>query len=213
MRIIRDASFEEFVRWYLLRERRKRKLAPELPARTWERLLRDMRRSHPDKLRGWFDAARWSIVSLDGVLEAMNLVCLDNWETRRSRLVTGSSSDSRLARTLVAAARENGYFDNPCVLKSNAVEAHFRQGTIDAFRREWPQLHGGERLVVCELNAAEKAENPGGTYYLHDGLGRLLAYLYLVVYERRVYLPIEVFLCEEVESLQAQSARSLTRDE
>jgi hypothetical protein len=199
MRIIRDASFEEFVHWYLLRERRKRKLAPELQGRAWERLLTEMRRSHPDKLRAWFDAARWSIASLGTVLEAMNLVCLDNWETRRSRLVTGVSSDSRLARTLVAAARENRYFDNPRVLKSNAVEAHFRQEHIDAFRREWPQLQGDERLVICELNADEKAENPGGTYYLHDGLGRLLAYLYLAVYERREYLPIEVFICEETE--------------
>jgi hypothetical protein len=200
MRIIRGASFEEFVRWYLAREGRKRKQNQDLTGRSWESLLAEMRHSEGGKLRPWFEGALWSIASFDTVAEAMSLVCVDNWQTRGSRLVTGVGSDNRLARTLVAAARETGYFDNHTLMKSNSVERHNRQERIDAFRRNWVPLQDDERLTVCDLNAAEKAESPGGTYYLHDGFGRLLAYLYLVVYEKQQYRPIEVFMCQEMQS-------------
>jgi hypothetical protein len=195
MRPVRSASFEEFVLWYLTRERQKRNQPVDLSGRSSASLLAEMRRSHPDKLRPWFEGGRWSIVSLEAIAEAMSLVCLDNWEIRRNRLVNGYGN--RLVRMVVAAARATVYFDNPDVIRRNSVEGHYRQQRIVAFRKSWPELRGDERLTICDLDAAEKAEHPDGTYYLHDGLGRLLAYLYAVLYEGREYRPIEVFLAEQ----------------
>jgi hypothetical protein len=196
MRRVRSSSFEEFIRWYLGKERLKRGQDPDLSGRSWDDLVREMRRAEAGKLRHWFEDARWSIVSLDDISEAMHLVLVDNWEARQNRLIR-EGLDNRLARTIVTMARETGYYDNPEILKSNSVIAHFRQERIAAFRKSWPELRDGERLTICDLNADEKAENPGGTYYLHDGFGRLLAYLYMIFFEGREYNPIEAFLAEE----------------
>jgi hypothetical protein len=198
MQTLRSATFEEFVRWYLEREQRKRGQEPSVEQRSWTSLLHEMRGAHAAKLRPWFEKARWSIVSLCTDAEAMSLVCVDSPETRRNRLVSGDGPDNRLARAVVTAAHESGYFDNLGVRRTNAVEGHYRQERIEEYRRSWPQLRGGERLTLCTLNASEKTENPGGTYYLHDGFGRLLPLLYAIVYECRTYSPIEAFLAEEV---------------
>jgi hypothetical protein len=195
MRRVRASSFEEFVRWYLSRELVKRGQDPDLNGRSWDSLLKEMRRAEAGKLRPWFEDARWSIVLLDDISEAMRLVLVDNWEARRNRLIT-EGPDNRLARTLVTVARETGYYDNPEILRTNSVIAHFRQERITAFRKNWTELQGEQRLTLCELNADEKAENPSGTYYLHDGFGRLLAYLYMIAFEGREYSPIEAFLVE-----------------
>jgi hypothetical protein len=155
-----------------------------------------MRRAEPGKLRRWFDAACWSIVSLDDFADAMSLVCVDNWETRRSGLVRGDRPDCQVMSVVVRAALETRYFDNREVLRTNSVEAHFRQERINAFRKTWPAFRDEERITICDLNPDEKAQNPSGTYYLHDGYGRLLAYLYAIAYEGREYLPIEAFLAQ-----------------
>jgi hypothetical protein len=197
MLLVRGSNLEEFVRWYLARERWKRKQDPDLSGRSWSSLYSEMRRIHPDKLRSWFERARWSIVSLEVIREAMSLVLLDNNEVRRNGLVKRDGPDNRLARAVVAAAHETGYFDNKEVANRNAVEGHYRQERIEVYRKSWPQLRGGERLAICDLNNDEKVGNPSGTYYLHDGFGRLLTYLYAVTYEGRDYCPIEAFLAEE----------------
>jgi hypothetical protein len=197
MLLLRGSSFEEFIHWYLARESWKRKQELDLSGRSWRSLLSEMRRLHPDKLRSWFERARWSIVSLDAIGDAMSLVLLDDPEVRRNGLVSGAGPDNRLARAVVAAAHDTRYFDNKEVARRNAVEGHYRQERIEAYRKSWPQLSGGERLAICDLNADEKAGNPGGSYYLHDGFGRLLAYLYAITYEGHHYCPIEAFLAEE----------------
>jgi len=195
MRRIREATFEEFVHWYLTRERRKRN-RPKADARPTT--LAEMRRTHPDKLRPWFDRGRWSVVSLEALDEALGLVCVDGPETRRWRLVADSGPDNRLMRTVIAAACTTGYFEDLEVRRTNSVEAHFRHERIESYRRQWPSLREDERLVVCTVNSDERAANPGANYYLHDGFGRLLPYLYLVTYESRAWRPIEAYLAEEL---------------
>ncbi len=197
MRRLRSASFEEYVHWYLVRERRKRGQEQELNGRSWNSIFTEMRGTHPDKLRSWFDRAAWSVVSLENAGEALQLVCVDGPDTRRNGLVTGEGVDNRLAGRVVESARANGYFDNDSVRRSNSVETHFRQDRIEAYRRTWPQFTGEERLVLCTLNQDERRENPNGTFYLHDGFGRLMPWLYAIVYEGREYHPIETFLAEE----------------
>ncbi len=51
--------------------------------------------------------------------------------------------------------------------------------------------------MLCSLNAGERRENPHGTWYLHDGFGRLVPYLYGAIYEGREFSPIEALLAEE----------------
>lgn len=196
MRHVREASFKEYVAWYLARERRKRGQGPD-PAQTpLDRQITHMQRSHPAKLRPWFERAQWSIVLLDTVHEVMDLVCVDNWETRRYGLMTADGADRRLARTLVARARATGYFDNVAVIASNAMEAHFRQDRICAYRTACPEFYGDERLMICELSAEEQLESPMAKYYLNDGFGRMLSYLYLVIHEGLEYRPVEAILAQ-----------------
>jgi hypothetical protein len=156
-----------------------------------------MLRSHPAKLRAWFERARWSIVLLDAVDEAMDLVCVDNWETRRNGLMTDGGADRRLARTLVARARATAYFDNAGIIASNAVEAHYRQDRICAYRYARPEFRGEDRVIICDLDAGERSESPKAKYYLNDGFGRMLSYLYLVAHEGLEYRPVEAMLAEE----------------
>lgn len=197
MQVIRPASFEEYVRWYLARERRKLGLPADTDGRTWHSLRSEMRRVHPDKLRPWFEDAHWSIVSLDAFADAASLICVDSPETRRYGLVAESGPDNRLMRTVVAEANDTGYFLDLDVCRSNSIELHFRQERIESYRRNWPELSNGERLSICTINGDERTSNPGGSYYLHDGFGRLLPYLYLIMFESAAWRPVEAFLAEE----------------
>lgn len=195
MRFIRSASFEEFVTFYLSRERRKGRLDPQLTGLSWDTLAAEMRRSHRGKLRPWFEHGRWSVVSLDGIEDAMSLVCLKDEAMKAAGLIDDSKPDGRLMRAVVAAAHKNSVFDNN--LPRSACIEGFRVKRIEAYRRSWPELRGDDMLVLCTLNAAEKSESPGGSWYLHDGLGRLVPHLYATVYEGREYRPIEALLAEE----------------
>ncbi len=131
MRWIRGASFEEFTRHYLSRERRKRGLSPDLRARSPEDLALEMRRLHPAKLRLWFEDARWSLVLLESIEESMTVVCLDSPETRKAGLVNGWDSDNRIAASVVAAAHEVGLFDEAGASLSEC-NGEFRQKRAQA---------------------------------------------------------------------------------
>jgi hypothetical protein len=74
----------------------------------------------------------------------MRLVLLDDNQVRRNALVKGAGPDNRLARAMVAAAHDTGYFDNKEVVSRNAVEGHYRQERIEAYRKSWPQLRGSD---------------------------------------------------------------------
>jgi hypothetical protein len=196
MRTLRNSSFEEFVGWYLARESRKSgqpehaaDLAPDV-------LVNQMRYLHAGKLRSWFSRANWTIVSLDTLDDVMRLVCMDSWETRQNRLIRESGLNNRLARNIVTAAFETDNLSGSSEAACNSVEACRRRDRIETFRHSFPELCGNERLVICSLNDDESQSNPDGNYYLHDGFGRLLAYLYLVAYEGRKYSPVEAFLAE-----------------
>lgn len=197
MEFVRPSNFAEFVRWYITRERRKDGKDSDLSMSTDEALLKEMRMAHPSKLRPWFRKARWSIVSLTTVDEAMALVCVDSWELRADGRIIGDHPDNRLARSILAESRRSQYFDNLQVIASNSVEAHFRQEKLEQFRKQLPRLCGAERLTICTPNAEERTANPGGNWYLHDGFGRLLPWLYVIVYEGQTFYPIEAFCAEE----------------
>jgi hypothetical protein len=194
MRFIRSSSFEEFVRWYLMRERRKHGLIPNLGGMSWPAALSGMRSEHAGKLRPWFDRARWSIVCFETLEETLKLVCVDNPESRRNRFIR-SGPDSRLLGSVLNAVRETGFFEEGG--GPQASERYYRDEGIEVFRRTWPQLCDAERLALCSLNDDELRENPSGSHYINDGFGRLLTVTYLIVYEGREYRPVEAFLAEQ----------------
>jgi hypothetical protein len=196
MRYIREANFQEYVAWYLARERRKRSRGPDPADMPWDRQFAQMQRAHPAKLRAWFQRARWSIVLLDRVDEVMDLVCVDNWETRRNGLMTADGTDRRLARTLVTRAHATAYFDNAAVIACNSVEAHYRQDRVRTYRHAHPEFCDEDRVMICDLDSGEQSESPRAKYYLNDGFGRMLSYLYLVAYEGLAYRPVEAMLAE-----------------
>jgi hypothetical protein len=203
MRTLRQSSFEEFVRWYLLRESRKYAQPGPAASDAPDVLANQMLYLHPRKLRSWFSRGNWTIVSLDTVEDAMRLVCVDSWELRHNRLIRESGPNNRLARNIVAAAYETGHFNGSNQAACSSAEAICRRDRIEAFRRSLPELRGNERLVICSLNDDEAQRNPEANYYLHDGFGRLLSYLYLIAYERRTYSPVEAFLAEALPSESA----------
>ena len=125
-------------------------------------------------------------------------VFLDDALLRQKTLIKGDPPNARLARSCVAAAREIGYFEGTSCFTGQPPDRLSHGARIATMRRNWLELRDGERLVFCDLNKDERTENPGGTYYLQDGLGRLLPYLYLVVYEGYEFCPIEAFLADDV---------------
>jgi hypothetical protein len=196
MRDIRPASFDEFVAWYLRRETRK----GNRPARlgTPAELRDEMRRCHAGKLRDWFPRAVWRVVELTSLEEILGLVCVDGLETRRNGLLgSPQEANRRILSRVIQNALGTGYFDDCKMAMRDPAEHSQRQQKIEAFRSEWPSLAGEERVVLCDLNAGERRENPGGTYYLHDGFGRLLAAGFLILHEGRKWTPIEAFLALE----------------
>jgi hypothetical protein len=198
MRVLRPASFDEYVRWYLSREKRKEGQADDHRGRSSDSLLAEMLEFHPGKLRPWFGGARWRIIMLETLSDAMHLVFLDSYEMRLVGLLSAAAPDARLGGSFVAAARNAGYFEERAGGRINPLDGQAHRQRAAQFRCSWPDLRNAERLALCSLNPAEKAENPGGTYYVNDGLGRLLPYLYLVVHEGYPFHPIEAILAEEV---------------
>ncbi len=195
MRDLCAASFEEFIAWYLRREARKGNRVAY--AGTAGELRAEMNRVHPGKLRPWFPQAVWRMVELTEPDEILSLVCVDGPDTRRNGLVGSLESNPRILRRVVENARRAKYFDNGIVAARDPGEYSKRQRKIEAFRSEWPSLAGDERIVLCAMNSGELCENPSGSYYLHDGFGRLLACAYMVAYESRKFTPIEAFLASK----------------
>jgi len=115
---------------------------------------------------------------------------IDAPETRREQLVV-----ERIPRTLENAAENalaSGYFKT----MRRKREHHFWYYLSYIFGQL--SLKNENRLVVRTLNETEKQDLPESTYsyYLHDGWGRALPYMVLVLKERIKYKPVEAFLAE-----------------
>lgn len=198
MRFIRETNLDEFIRWYLSRERRKLGLDGDLQGVSDAALRQEMDRFHGNKLRPWFDRARWNIVSFDSVEELMTFICVDGTDTRRNRLVNGLDPDFRIVGRVIASALHYGHFEALASASQYSLEANVQHQRMERLKADFPQLCGAERLALCTPSEHEYAQNPSGTWYLHDGFGRLLPWLYLVVIEGYQYLQVEAFLIEEL---------------
>ncbi len=190
MERVRYSSIDEFIEWYLRREQRKHN-EPAVPPRFKER-REVMRHHHSGKLRDWFWNAAWSIVLLDKVEDVGRLVFYDDnaWTRREGLINDADGRDCRLLRKVAENAIKNKY------LERNPNSQHRRY--YDAMRDCHFRLEHASSLAVCTLNGDERAQNPGGTFYLHDGTGRALPYLILVMEGRIAFEAIMAFLAEEV---------------
>jgi hypothetical protein len=189
VRRLAASSLQEYIDWYLARERRKRG-GPELPATAAERCAL-MERAHRGKLRAWFPTAEWSIVLLEEVRELERLVFWHSpggWAQWHGLVVEDGTPDWRtLGRVAENAARGDYLRKVP-----DPQHLHYYRAYRDCHFR----LEGGSRLALCSLTPEEKAENPGGSYYLQDGNGRSLPYLLFVNEDRARFEPVEAFLAE-----------------
>jgi hypothetical protein len=93
MQVVRESSLEEYVFWYLQRERRKGR--PDVIPTEPSQQVRTMRKDHRGKMRSWFDrSTRWQLVKIEAE-ELANLVFLEDPSTwrRGSLLSTGRTTD------------------------------------------------------------------------------------------------------------------------
>lgn len=198
MRIIRPSSFDEYVDWYLRREATKRKNAPTVHM-TIAAKRKEMEEKQGGKLRSWFGLGKWHIVELETQDEIENLVCLDNRWTNECRLLNPKgTSNYRLLKVLVKNAKETNYFDavaHPEWENDKGYQNHLHY--LDDFRNKTLKLQGENRIVLCSLDNSERINNTSGTYYLHDGIGRLAPYLYAILNEDNPFMPVEAFVVEE----------------
>jgi len=200
MRILRPASVDEYVSWYLTREVHEEKALPD-PAvmSTVAAMRRTMDESHQDKMRPWFGCptARWHVVSLDEMQDLGTLIFLDAPWTRKANLIKETGKDRRLLNTVIKNAGAERFFGNREVLGITEDAEKTRKKYYTRFHAAWPMLRAIDRVILCTPNDAERLGSPDGTYYLHDGMGRLLAYYYMIMHEGRHFRPVEAFLAEE----------------
>lgn len=195
MKELRPSSFEEFITWYLEREARK-KGEPTPIFETFEAKYKEFLKHHhgklfPDPRKA--ETENWRIVELDTREEVETLICLANkWTREAGLLVNETKPNSRLLRTYVKRAKETDYFNpkNP--------NCHWRHLCyLQQFREQPFSLSGNNRVVIRTPIPDEFDNNRQGWYYLHDGIGRLLPYMYTVFFESNPFAPIEAFLAEE----------------
>jgi len=184
MQELRAASFDEFVAWYLARERRKnpQRTVPETAPERRDMMYND----HRGKLRGWFEEGRWGVVLFEKPDELESLIFHEADWVRKEGFLVGTGEDYRLLGRVVSNAIQAGFPWNSSDLR------HLTYCT--AIGRGHFRLEGSSRLVVCTPNPEEKQRNPSGTYYLHDGTARALAYMVLVKQEAIPFEPVEAFL-------------------
>jgi hypothetical protein len=198
MNTTRTTSYVEFVTWYLEREYSKRgKAIPALGSISEQ--MNTMDREHRGKLCSWFPSAGWTILELESEGELFSLVCLASDWTRQSGLLRDEASlDHRILRSFVRNATECNYFSDLTRPILHAENMEKRQRYISRLRVD-PTIKftGDNRIVLRSLSRGEKSSNPSGTYYLHDGLGRMLAYAYLISRRQLHFRPVEAFLAIE----------------
>ena len=201
MKIIKSIALEEYIYWYLQREfSTKEDRSRDNPEKfqTIAEMKKYMLERHSGKIREWFSCAKWFLVEINQIGFLDSLLCLHSSEPWAQELVpqvTNYPPDFRILKTVIQNAKDNNYFRSDC------EDFQKRHKYFEKYKRleQLPKLTDNNRIVLCSLNPSEKRSNPSASYYLHDGLGRLLTYLYLNKFEDKLLpLPIEAFVIENI---------------
>jgi hypothetical protein len=192
---IRQASYDEFISWYLRREFSKRGMPiPELGSVSQQR--ETMSRDQKGKLQPWFLSGKWSLVELESENDLLPLVCLASDWTRNSGLLANEDlSDSRVLKRFVDQAIDVNYFaeaGRPTSRAENMEKRGFYLSQI--LSNPAMRFVGDDCIVLRSLCADEKRRNPSGTFYLHDGLGRMMSYAYAISRGVVAFSPVEAFM-------------------
>jgi len=190
MKILRESSRDEYFKFYLERERRKSRSQEPVPA-TPDRRIREMERDHRDKIlpyRGHV-ATAWHLVALNSEDFGRLLFYddagagADSW-TRPFVDDYKAQADYRLLRNVAARPKAQAS------VKESHYYAEMQQG-------KWVPLQGDNKIALRTLVHNEGDRNPSAKYYVHDGTGRCLAYMVLILQEKLRFEPVEAFLCEQ----------------
>ena len=190
MQHVSDATFDDFVQWYLEREVRnesrkgRREDEKKALSGTPDKQREVMQERHGGKLRDWFEQARWSIqlLTAPAELECLMILKKQTWDG-----ITWPMP--RLLGEAANRIRQERYFDPP-------GNDNWGVNYI-ALRDHRLLLQGKERLVLITPSEAEMREEPSTTFYLHDGLGRALPYLAVVMETSTCFCPVEAFIAKE----------------
>ncbi len=200
MDTVEQSSYDEFIKWYLKREKREK---PEENPYRIPSLVRNrrkfMRQCHSGKIKDWFEDANWSIVRISRD-QFDRLIPIEDCWTKKVGLTDWSCGvDYRLLRNVAEITVQK--------IRSGDVSLDCDQ--MSGYRKYYPRLRnehmhlrGNDRIVLRSLENDERfgnpegkpPGNPRGVFYLHDGWGRSLPYQVLLIENHLSYEPIEAFL-------------------
>jgi hypothetical protein len=187
LQLLRNSTKEEYIRTYLERDFHKSLSDDEWCKRQMGNHLGKM-----DKGILW--DGKWSLQKIGDKNDVGNVVCLDGGWTKVLKKNTGLNW--RTLSSYVKQAKEIGYFDQSEeslgkeeYRKRMSYYLDYKQGNRLDFRNR-------NRIVFRKVTLGEKEQNPSASYYLQDGLGRMLPLFYLMEYEGLPMPEIEVLVVE-----------------
>lgn len=201
MKIIKNLTFEEYIYWYLQREfstKRNRNADNPKNFKTIEEMKTYMFDHHGGKIREWFPFAKFFLVEIANLEYLDTFVCLHSRDLWAQELIpeeTQNKEDFRILGTVIQNLKNKNYFRESCddYEKRHKYFNQYKELPI------LPPLRDNHKIVLCSLNNSEKKQNPSASYYLHDGLGRLLTYRYLNKFNNKsIPLPIEAIVIEKI---------------
>lgn len=205
MKLFKESSCSEYIKWYLEREFKKYNRENDNPFRfaNEEEMIQYMETNHSGKLRPWFKDGIWSIQILT-FDELNNLVCLEGEWTKQYLIPESHREEKnyRILKQMVINAKELDYFtktDNELQKLGDKPDNRYKYFNKfkDQEEKILPSLTASDRIVLCSLSNDEKNSNPLGNFYLHDGFGRLLTYQYLITYHKyKLNGDLEAFIVE-----------------
>jgi hypothetical protein len=182
MEMLRESSRDEYFKFYLERQCRKGEPAsvPDTPEeRRCEMELRGKPLPHPH-----CRAIAWWLVRLDMHDFGRLIFGEVDWTESFVQPYRGTL-DYRLLRNVASRPEAQAH------AKKRHYYADMQQG-------KYVPLQGDDMIAVSTPQPEEQRPNPSGLYYLHDGNGRCLAYMVLILQEKLRFEPVEAFLCDQM---------------
>lgn len=191
MNTVRTSSFDEFIEWYLNREKwkvRERKdeviCIPSDPNKRCDMMRQNS--EWEDKIHNWFHTGTWSIVELTQNEFGRLIPAYFGWTCELIRTSRIRRHNRGLLRCMAREAIEKSH------LNSDAGQAH--REYYEKLKKQEFRLRGQHRIVLCSSGKAERKANPKGLYHLQDGWGRSLPYQILLLEKQLSYEAVEAFL-------------------
>ncbi len=202
MNKVMESSYDEYIEWFLEREKREK---PEQNPSKVPRLARNrrklMEKEHRDKTRPWYKSAGWSIVTITQD-EFERIIPIESDWTKEVGLTDWSLGvDYRLLRNVAhIAIRKIG--NEEYFIEDNKAEMRGYERYYNALKHGDRRLKDKDRIVLHSLDDNERLGNPQGKppgnpcgfFYLQDGWGRSLPYQILLMEGYVAYEPVEAFL-------------------